>query len=1077
MRLRKQRAAAHKMRLEQLESRTMLTGVTPLSNVAIAGDIPELSSNPESHRKIYLDFDGGIVDSSSLASGLETIHAEPYNSGRSDGLLVITESEQAEIERIWNVVSEDFAPFDVDVTTIDPGANYFQDDSVDRFPGVRVLVSTNIDSIDVGGTGTQWSFEAGGEAQVNSWVESPATPAWVFGNLLAWDERFIANAISHELGHTLGLTHIGAIDENGVEDERYNGHGEGETRWAPIMGNGFQGNVSQWSKGEFPGATQTRDELAIIAKSTPFREDDISVPVQLIPAEDGSVALDGLIETPEDVDTFQFTVGVSGAASLTVSPWPLGLAYGRNLDVEIRVIGPDGQETATDSPADSLTGNIELVNLNPGKYTVEVDGVGVASTDSNPGYSDYGSVGRYSVHGTITGTVSLPNAPADVNASDSTFTDRIRVAWSNSCEADVCRYEIWRSASHSSDDAQFLHTDEYGEEVASFDDFSAEPGRTYFYWVRTVNRDGTGPFGAFDSGVRGQAFPSTPQGLAVVGTVHGISLAWDHADNADTYEIRRSPNPSILDSEVIGETSSNSFFDSDGALGTEYSYWVNGKNTNGRGFPSDPVSASSELTVPSSPWVSGTNDGRMLLQWDYAFDDVDFVVEFAAAIIPTTETQLVVDLPTETTTYTVRARNTESDLNSALSEPLVVAALPAPTGVSASTPTPDAIQLTWSFDGSADHFMIRRGTSSEIQQSTQLMSVSGGSRQYQDFESVPGQAYHYWVLPVDSNGITGVSSQSVSSLREGLQAFEAVPNEQLTSESLDIEFADFDDDGYLDMFVSNKENVEIWLQDADFEFSRHQTIDVSGFQVYADVGDLDGDGDIDAVTANRGTNAAPRIWLNDFQNTGGFLEPESFLEYSNLAEIPKTQDVAIEDLNGDGMNDIVVAGDTTRIWLNNGTAVNSPEFSELGLALDFGQEQGFGNEMAVAVDLGDFNSDGCTDAYVSKPLNLNLASVSSKVFFGIGGTADSSCLLPNSNQSQLPAVWAPNEYDASNQSVFLGRESRNVAIGDLNDDGHQDVFSVTLGAKLCFFMGCCNWVLCRFRPGIRRFAISGRGTA
>jgi serralysin len=48
-------------------------------------------------------------------------------------------------------------------------------------------------------------------------------------------EKYTAEAISHEVGHTLGLSHDGRITPS---EGYYAGHGSGDTGWAPIMGVG-----------------------------------------------------------------------------------------------------------------------------------------------------------------------------------------------------------------------------------------------------------------------------------------------------------------------------------------------------------------------------------------------------------------------------------------------------------------------------------------------------------------------------------------------------------------------------------------------------------------------------------------------------------------------------------------------------------------------------------------------------------------------------------------------------------------------------------------------------------------------
>ena len=49
----------------------------------------------------------------------------------------------------------------------------------------------------------------------------------------AGNEKYVAEAISHEAGHNMGLHHDGTSTTG-----HYQGHGSGVTGWAPIMGVG-----------------------------------------------------------------------------------------------------------------------------------------------------------------------------------------------------------------------------------------------------------------------------------------------------------------------------------------------------------------------------------------------------------------------------------------------------------------------------------------------------------------------------------------------------------------------------------------------------------------------------------------------------------------------------------------------------------------------------------------------------------------------------------------------------------------------------------------------------------------------
>src|SRR5690606_4703168 len=83
---------------------------------------PIFSSNPSASRKIFLDFDGHVVSGTPWDNNYNNgnpIHAPPYSV---DGdLFNFSTTELNNIEEVWRRVAEDFAPFNVDVTTQDPG--------------------------------------------------------------------------------------------------------------------------------------------------------------------------------------------------------------------------------------------------------------------------------------------------------------------------------------------------------------------------------------------------------------------------------------------------------------------------------------------------------------------------------------------------------------------------------------------------------------------------------------------------------------------------------------------------------------------------------------------------------------------------------------------------------------------------------------------------------------------------------------------------------------------------------------------------------------------------------------------
>ena len=160
---------------------------------AEADGLPEilLSSRPQAAATIHLDFDGHRTSGTRWNDdGPDPIVSAPFDiDGDRERWSPV---ELAVISHTWAVVAEDFAPFEVNVTTAEPAPGDLSlDGPDDERWGIRVVV-----------TDDDWSgCRCRGQALVGSFLGSSDAPAFVHD--LAFPG--LAHAISEQVGRSLGL--------------------------------------------------------------------------------------------------------------------------------------------------------------------------------------------------------------------------------------------------------------------------------------------------------------------------------------------------------------------------------------------------------------------------------------------------------------------------------------------------------------------------------------------------------------------------------------------------------------------------------------------------------------------------------------------------------------------------------------------------------------------------------------------------------------------------------------------------------------------------------------------------------
>lgn len=175
------------------------------------------------------------------------------------------------------------------------------------------------------------------------------------------------------------------------------------------------------------------------------------------------------------------------------------------------------------------------------------------------------------------------------------------------------------------------------------------------------------------------------------------------------------------------------------------------------------------------------------------------------------------------------------------------------------------------------------------------------------------------VLAAEATGIITLINNS-GSLTAGSTFTPAGSNYYIS----DVDIADFDGDGDMDVFATNSyesptTNSYLFLNNGSGTLTDSGANVETGGTYGSFVADIDGDGDVDIISG--GYISYPKLWVHDGdQDSDGI--PEFLFDHEIPTIVTEYSSVNIGDLDGDGDMDIVV-GDYyggTQIFFNNGAA-------------------------------------------------------------------------------------------------------------------------------------------------------------
>ena len=356
--------------VEALERKWMLSG-SPLTS------IPALNSDPGAPATLYLDFHGEAA----FSLGFTPVSATPAYDIDGDPT-TFSSQELANIQEIWSRVSEIYSPFNINVTTVDPGnwGNGGQHQ-------LRALI---------GGNGAWAGGGYAGVAQIGSYADSwLGDTVFSFAAVMGGNPTDVADDISHEAGHGFGLEHQSTYSGTTLTAE-YN---TGNSLVGPIMGVPFSSQRALWWNGpDDQGYNVIQDDMSVISDSTngfgyrPLTIGQSAGSATPLSISSGSISGSGIIESTGQTDYYSFTTG-AGTDTFNMNV----AQFGPTLHAQLQLFNSSGALVATAANANTL-GQTLTANLAAGSYYLVAES-----------YGQYGDVGQYTLSGTVaTGGSSTP---------------------------------------------------------------------------------------------------------------------------------------------------------------------------------------------------------------------------------------------------------------------------------------------------------------------------------------------------------------------------------------------------------------------------------------------------------------------------------------------------------------------------------------------------------------------------------------------------------------------------------------------------------------------------------------------
>ncbi|MFC7945289.1 Ig-like domain-containing protein [Microbacterium oxydans] len=515
------------------------TGLTTLAlpaapeGAAIPGSAAA-GSRPGAPVTVYLDFDG------------ETLEGTHWNT--DSGIASLAFAPAALVTNraaVWAAVAEDYAPFNVNVTTTRPSDDQLYKTSADdNVYGSHVIITDSYDEVLPAAAGN------GGIAWLGGTGSEYLSGALVFTEGTGGSPKAIAEIAAHESGHNFGLEHDGISGAGGGE---YYAPEDGV--WGTIMGAAYYVPVSQWSAGGYAGSTNAQDDLATITDRSAAAAVFVNatLPDGTPYTASGVCVQSGDPSNPQPGDVF-FALGVNGDCTPPGDQLTLNFTYRDRADYAADAVG---DTAAAAQVLDNADGTFEAANVIERTTDVDVFAVTTAGGALTATVEVADISPNLDAKLTLTdgsGAVLAENDPASARSSDAVATGLGATVTAADLQAGTYYLAVEGVGAGNPATATALDANGYAKYGSlgnytlsgAAEAFDSEP------LVIETPTDGSAVTGGEEIEVTGTATPNATVTLSVGGTVVDTVTADENGDWTGTVTANEFGNTEIVAAQTVG---------------------------------------------------------------------------------------------------------------------------------------------------------------------------------------------------------------------------------------------------------------------------------------------------------------------------------------------------------------------------------------------------------------------------------------------------------------------------------------------------------------------------------------------